>query len=254
MHKVKKIGPREFLECTALTNINLPYVEQIQDQAFDSCDLISHIELPSTLSSIGNKCFYSTSLTSLILNSRPSYIGPSAFNFGNDPNDATVSANWYEDQVSGYPWGADLNKVTFLFKPILDYVYVPDDEFKDLQSLKYYAFTSTLGVGSASFKNAGLTGVTAPILSSVGVSSFENCKDLSSVSLPSATTIANSCFRGCTSLIEADLPNVRTMCSSCFRDCINLKNVNLSETSLLGEYCFYNCGSLSNVHVEDARC
>lgn len=65
---VLTIGASAFQYCTSLNNVVLSEgINEIKNNAFNNCNSLQSIQLPSTLTSIGNYAFANTGLTSIII-------------------------------------------------------------------------------------------------------------------------------------------------------------------------------------------
>ena len=86
----------------------------------------------------------------------------------------------------------------------------------------------------------------------IGMSAFEDCKELTSVIIPnSVTEIRNSAFSGCSSLNSIVIPDsVTEIGQYAFSFCTGLTSIVLSNSLTRIDYnAFYGCSSLSNIVI-----
>ncbi|MBR5372912.1 MAG: leucine-rich repeat domain-containing protein, partial [Oscillospiraceae bacterium] len=78
---VTKIGDGAFVNCTALTSVNIPYtVTSIGMSAFSNCKALNSVDLPSRLTTIGDEAFSCcSSLTAVTIPDSVTTIGMCAF-------------------------------------------------------------------------------------------------------------------------------------------------------------------------------
>ena len=92
-------------------------------------------------------------------------------------------------------------------------------------------------------------------ISYIGISAFENCKNLKSVSglekCSDLKTIESKVFSGCYRLRTINLPNNITSIGNCaFEFCRNLRKLSIpNSVSYIGENAFSNCQSIKNFTI-----
>ena len=64
---VTSIGPMAFLNCISLNSVTANSVQSIGYQAFAGCTALKGITLPQTLTTIGEKAFYTSGLTGIVI-------------------------------------------------------------------------------------------------------------------------------------------------------------------------------------------
>jgi hypothetical protein len=91
-------------------------------------------------------------------------------------------------------------------------------------------------------------------VTSTGVSTFNNCSNLTKLIIPdSVTSIGNYAFSYCSSLTSVTIPNSVTIIDQAFNDCINLSNITLGNSvAIIGERAFYCCKSLTSIIIPDS--
>ena len=142
---------------------------------------------------------------------------------------------------------------------------------------------SVTGIADEAFNNkASLkTVVISASVESLGLSSFESCKNLSSVSFEegsrlavisssafasciklrnvnfakecSLTTIANSAFTGCSNLMDIKFPaSLKNICFYAFGECTSLGKVSFDDNAQITEiepFAFNSCSSLTTLEI-----
>lgn len=108
--------------------------------------------------------------------------------------------------------GVDDNNIEYLFKGILEIVFIDDDndvdndndvKLKDCQHLKHTKITELV--------------------------------------IPSVQTIPTCCFKGMTTLTTVNFPNVTEVHENSFENCVNLKTVILHNVHSFNEKSFFHC-------------
>ena len=230
---VTAIGRYAFEYCESLTSITIPSsVTSIGYSAFSSCRGLSSVTIPSSVTSIdGNAFSFCNALTSITVDSRNSaYASIDGVLF--DKGIRTIIA---------YPAGKTTRTYT-----------IP---------------SSVTFVGNASFSVANsLTSITIPSsVTSIDSFAFANCYVLSSIAIPSSvTSIGYSAFTYCNALtsITVDSRNsayasidgvlfdksIRTIITYPAGKTTRTYSIPSSVASI-GEGTFYNCSSLTNITI-----
>ena len=210
-------GTGAFYNCSSLTSVIFEENSQlttIEDLAFQNCTSLESIEIPNSVTSIGNNshtcngdegAFYNcSSLTSVIFeeNSQLTTIGYSAF-----VNCSSLTSIEIPNSVTDIGWSA----------------------FKGCSSLTSIEIPNSVTWIGGTFKDcSSLATVIIPnSVSSIGSSAFENCSSLTSITIPnSVTEIKESTFKGCTSLSSVTIGySVESIGESAFENCSSLTNI-----------------------------
>ena len=224
---VKEIKAKAFLECDNLTSINIPdSVTSIGDSAFGGCNNLQEITLP--------------------------FVGRSKT----------------KDTFLGYLFGAS--------ESTENSKYVP-------KSLKKVTITKATSIGAFAFSGcSSLTSITiGNSVTSIGWYAFEDCSSLTSITIPnSVTSIRSYAFSGCSSLqyniydnakylgnnynpylvlveaINKDIinctinSNIKIICSYAFSGCESLTRITIpNSVKSIGEHSFYKCSSLARITI-----
>ena len=176
----------------------------INEGAFAYCYSLTTLNIPNSVTSIGESAFYGCGLTTLNIGSGVTTIGDYAFEGCGNLTYITVSGGTYFKSV---------NNVLFTF---------------DGKILIQYPIGST----ATSY-------VIPDCVETIGVSAFEY-SELSDVTIPNGvTTIGDCAFFNCVDLKEVTIPNsVTTIGDDAFAACENLTTVTLNSNPYIGYNAF----------------
>lgn len=212
-----------------LTEIEIPStVTSIGNYAFAGCYLVKSIKIPDGVTSIGNYVFTNCyALTDLRLPKGIKSVGENAFLHC----EALTSV--------------DLSNV----ETIGNYAFA----YTGITSFDFTAYPALTTVGNYVFKNGALTSVKLPGSDvTVGTYTFQNCAALATVNFDEQTTaITNYLFSGCTGLKSINIPGtVDTIGQYAFSGCTALNSVTISEgVTKLDNYAFQNCSALTSIEL-----
>ena len=182
----KVICDRAFSWCESLTSINIPdSVTSIGNEAFSWCESLTSINIPDSVTNIGNKAFSTCkSLTSINIPHRVTSIGNRAF--------------------------AECESLTSIIIPD-SVTSIGNSAFWGCKSLTCINIpNSVITIGDEVFRKCkSLTSINIPgSVKSIGKSAFAECESLTSINIPdSVTSIGNSAFSGCESLACINIPD-----------------------------------------------
>ena len=184
----RRISGNAFKDCKMLTNINIPNgVKSIGNNAFSGCTNLTNTTIPESVTSIGESAFYKCeSLTNMIISNKKATIGDIAF-------------QGCESLISAIIPSEIDNMANLIFQSCysLKNITIPD---------------SVKSIGDAAFNNCiSLENIKIPEkVESIGVMSINNCSSLTSIKIPkSVITIADTPFVNCANIpkIEVDEQN-----------------------------------------------
>lgn len=225
-----------FSYCSSLTQVNLPEtLTSIGENAFYNCSSLSQIELPSSLTNIAQSVFSSCSaLESIVIPSSVTSIGSGAFSYCYGIKEINLPSA-YGDSFSnlfGYSMPSELKKITF------GSTTVPSNYFSGWSNVEEIVLENTTEIGSNAFNSCySLKSITLPsTLTTINDWAFSYCSSLSSVVLPSSLSVIRAyAFYNCPSLMSIVLPSSLTSIDSeAFANCNKLYEIyNLSSLPLV---------------------
>ena len=270
-HIRKAILPNSVV-CIEENVFNTPYLQEvvlpknlrvIGDRTFFDCRALRSINLPESLTSIGESAFQGAGLTEVTIPANVETIGKSAFSGGNTggiecytnnhSNDRTSCVSWSDESLYNYyschnadpSSGGSLQSLTIPANSKLK--YIPRYAFAENNNLKKFSRLgdSIKSIHSAAFYRCQLdTLVLPPHLQELNTLSFGECSGLKFVAMPnSLTEIASNAFVGCTNLDNIQFPKKLTKIGHhAFADCTNLRNVDIPGlVTDIEEYAFKDC-------------
>ncbi len=205
-----------FAFCDSLTSIEIPdSVTSIGDIAFYSCDSLSSVTIGNSVTSIGDYAFeYCDSLTSITIPSSVTSIGYSAFEDCANLTDvyyAGSKGDWRKIDISIDNYC--LTDATIHYAkttPWDDYDYTVLDD-GTIEITGYYGTETDLEI---------ISEIDGTPVTSIGDYAFEDCYSLTSVTIPdSVTSIGDSAFVYCENLTSITIPDsVTSIGRSAFYD------------------------------------
>ena len=220
---------------------NLCTVTSLANNALKSCTKMIRAEVPFTVKTIGNYCFYNCSkVKKAILREGLEKVGLYAFAYIGQLCDITIPAS--VNDMSSNAFIAD-TKLTGIYANESSNYYTSIDGVlfsKDRKRL-------------VSFPDAKTDNYTVPDGTQIiSRESFRNDPLLSSIAMPqSLREILGYAFMGCTALQSVEVPNgVTTIGEYAFYNCSSLTSADLPATlTSLGYYSFANVSSLATLTV-----
>ena len=205
--KVVAIRGGAFFKCSSLESIEIPNsVTFIGNDAFRGCSNLTSIEIPNSVTSIGDGAFrYCSNLTNIEIPNSVTSIGDLAFHGCSS----------------------------------LMSIKLPDN----IKSIGTSAFNRCSSLESIEIPNS---------VTSIGEAAFYRCSSLESIEIPnSVTSIGGSAFYGCSSLESIEIPNsVTSIRNDVFYECRRLTSIKLPDNiKSIGKYAFYGCSSLENIEI-----
>ena len=112
---VSSMGSDCLHNCTSLSSITLSSLTTVAPSAFNGCNSLTDLVLPSTVQAIGNYSFANSALSSITFTSMPDLFPEEAFNFESSTQNRVINFPWTSGAMPGEPWGADTSKTTFVY-------------------------------------------------------------------------------------------------------------------------------------------
>ena len=239
-----------FAYCNSLVSVSIPYVQEIESQAFYNCSSLKNINFTwststgterSNLYKIDDAAFGNCSnLESFHFPEKVRILGDGVFEECPKLSSFTVNEN---NNYFITENGALLSKD----KTVL-YRYAPANTNTSysipntVSTIEKYAFEDSKYLECISIPD-GITNISS--------SAFLGCKALSSINIPnSVTTIDNDAFRGCGALSTISIPNgVTSIGDKAFYLCGFTSIVLPSSVTNIGSQAFYACDALVSATI-----
>ena len=272
---VTSIGSDAFEYCSSLETVNITNIETWcnilfsnsysnplchADNLYLNGELITELEIPESVTSIGDYAFYNcSSLTSITIPDSMTSIGEYAFyhcSLLKVVNITDIGA-WCNISFNDYY----ANPLYYAKKLYLNNALVTDLVIPD----------SITSIGSYVFYNcSSLTSITIPdSVTSIGDYAFYNCSSLTSITIPdSMTSIGEYAFYHCSLLKVVNITDIGAWCNISFNDYyanplyyakkLYLNNALVTDLVIpdsitsIGSYVFYNCSSLTSITIPDS--
>ena len=227
-------GASAFQE-SKLTKIQLPTcLSSVGDKCFAYCQNLQEVDFSNTqISNIGSNVFIGSNITKIILNDKINSIGTCAF---------------YQSAL------CDIDFQNSNIQNISDYAF----SYTNIQSITFPSSIQTIGnyafyyskLESISFSSGSTS------IEELGKYAFANNKFLTSANLSNSITLINDyCFSNCPLITSITLPNSNVSLGiSSFEYCTKLTTIILQENTNpeLSAYTFEGCSSLNNFDVSQS--
>ena len=246
-----EIGQQAFKSCKKLISVEIPEsVTKIGNGAFDYSGL-SSVNIPNSVTIIENNAFSSTQLTSIRI---PGNATQWERAFAGCSKLTTVII---ESGIKKIEKGAFANCTGLTSVSIPNSVTViSESAFSSCTALTSIDIpNSVTEISSTAFSGCkSLIHISIPEkITGIGTSAFSDCTALSSITFPSTLTgIGDNCFEGCTGLTTVDIPaTVSYIGHTSFKDCTKLTSVSIPDgvTGRIGREAFSGCVKLSSITI-----
>ena len=247
---VTSIGYQAFEGCSKLTFVSLfcrnigawfcgkksiqkvvlgEYVKVIEANAFNDCSGLTSINIPNSVTTIGESAFYGCyGLTSINIPNSVTTIGESAFE-----GCCRLTSISIPESITSIGGGAFCNCIG------LSSITIPNS----ITSIGDYVF----------YGCSSLTSISIPEnITNIGTSAFYGCSGLTSIVIPkSITSIGDGTFSHCYSLTSIVIPeSVISIGLGAFSHCYSLTSIVIPESvTSIGDLAFWNCRGLASIVV-----
>lgn len=236
--------------------LSIPDFTSIRNYAFQACESLTCVIIPSSCPNIGNYAFSDCSSLSQVAigNNGITSIGSGAFS-----GCSSLTSIIIPDSVN------DIGDSAFRGCTQLAAVFIPDNitnisrcSFCECTSLISVIIpNSVIHIDSLAFSGCKTlkTVILPNSIKNIGSGAFKGCCRLKSIIIPqSVTNIGFDAFRGCSSLISISIPNnVINVDSGAFSNCRNLRSVTINTNFIFNKTnaYFYNLVGVFGAQVEE---
>ena len=217
-----------FRNSTTITRITFTGNDLISigNAAFLDCSALTYVELPKSVKTIGTSVFARTKISEITIPESCTSIGRDAFASCSSLQKVNLACKITNIQKGMFYECANLTSVS-LPTTVLT---IESDTFTNCSKLKTVTLPSGLtSIGNNAFRGCSLlNNVTIPsTVKSIGISAFYNCSSLTSIEIPSGVTkLEDDTLNGCTSLVSLVIPStVTSIGNNTFTKCTGLKNI-----------------------------
>ena len=233
-----------FSGCTNLSSLGSYIFKSLGDYMFVGTALTSYKLYPYT-NYIGNYVFQScTSLTEIDLKDMKSIVAAGTSIFDGCTNLSVIYIN-----NEGYRTAQGWSEYSSLMSLINNTPATPALSFENGLLYGSISAISSTDWNELRISPRDILYVSLPNCTSVSMTTFISCDELTSVSLPMCENLGKGAFYSCWSLDSIYLPVVSIISSYCFNDCWSLSQVSLPVCSYIGDLAFYGCTSLSIITI-----
>ncbi len=230
-------------------------VTSIGKNAFQNCDSLTTVTIPSSVISIGDYAFYHCSgLITVTIPDSVTSIGTFAFHLCSELTAITIPGSI--KKINDYTFDYCLSLQTVVISNGVE--SIGKDAFCGCRELMTITIpNSVTSIGNSAFWDcSGLTAVTIPnSVTSIGESAFSECSGLTTITIPGGIPkIEARTFSRCSSLQAVVISNgVESIEDKAFEGCNSLTSITIpNSVKSIGKYVFSECFSLRTIFIPDS--
>lgn len=224
-------------------------LENIGENAFECCEGLTNLVIPSTVKSIGDYAFFNCiNLYSISISDGVVSVGENSF-YGctnlKSENDVQYVGKW---------------AVGVTNKTLSKYILRNDTKgllrtFENCTNLSSISIpTSVSNIGNYTFYGcSNLSSITIPEnVVNIGSHAFADCFNLASLTISgNVNSIGSAAFSGCGKLTSVVIPNsIKNINEYTFSNCSNLISINIPQSvTSIGTHAFRGCSKISSVII-----
>ncbi len=218
---ITEIKDYTFGGCRNIKSVKLhENITHIGRSAFQYCDSLVHVNIPTGINKISEYAFIGCGLSSIVIPEGVTLIENGAFEYCRNLESVTISQSV-----------TTIGEYVFCGCSNLESVTIP----QSVTSIGKSAFSGCSNLDSISLPNS---------LQEIPEEMFKGCKSLTTIQIPyGISTIGMRAFSDCDSLTTVKIPqNVTSIEPYCFQNCKSLKNVFFEDGNMALSIGYYNSG------------
>ncbi|MBQ9949970.1 MAG: leucine-rich repeat protein, partial [Clostridia bacterium] len=249
--KVTHIGSMAFMDCAALTSIDMPELLTLDEGVFARSYALADVSAPKLKEAAGGNFLG----TQWLDNISDEYVmlGDGVLVYYQGRSESVVLSDEVKC-VAGFRYNTTVESVNTNKATI-----IADSAFYGCENLRTVEMPHATRIGafafnvsSDGFMPSALTDVSMPLVTDVEECAFTWCEDIQNLEMPNVINIGYGAFRYCTSLQSVSMPLVRTIDDMAFYECTALASVEIpAATEMIGAGAFASCVLLTNITVAD---
>ena len=211
----------------------------IGDNAFNGCQKLSSVIIPSSVISIGDNAFKGCPISSFeVADGGTTYSSQNGVLFNHDKTCLLIYP--LKNTATSYTIPTGVQRIK-------------DAAFSSCVSLTNITMPNSINIiGSSAFSGCtNLTTINIPDnIKRIPQKAFAGCRKLTSIGTPqSISSIGEEAFSGCTSLVSISFTDSLSQIENkAFQNCKNLESIYLGNSlRILYPYAFWNCSSLNSI-------
>ena len=244
------ISESTYENCKQLSEVILSdYIVEIQAYSFSGCEKLERINVPESVTSIGDYVFQGTVIYEVTIPNSVTSIGDGAFRDCNNLTEVTIP-----NSVTSIGDGAfrDCKNLTEVTIPN-SVTSIGDSAFRGCKKLTEIVIpNSVTSIGSESFRETGIREITIPeSVTFLGGACFYDSDLIRFVDNGSFTVIEGATFEKCKQLKEVLLSNnINEIKPWAFSKCDGLESIEIPDSvAKLGSGAFSMCNSLTSITI-----